>query len=108
LRLSPLDSHRNTAFIASSLGHYQRGQYEAAAAAARNSVQAAPGFSVCHLMLAAALAKLGRLEDARAAAARILELQPTFRSSRQLTGVGCPPALSASLSEAYRAAGLPD
>ena len=108
LRLSPLDPHRNTAFVASSVGHFHRGEYEAAAAASRKAVQAAPGFSICHLTLAAALAKLGQLEDARAAAARVLELQPTFRSSEQLTGVGCPSGLSASLTEAYRTAGLPD
>jgi len=108
LRLSPLDPHRNTAFVASSVGHFYRGEYEAAAAAARKAIQAAPGFSVCHLTLAIALVKLGHMEDAKAAAARVLELQPTFRTSKQLTATGCPPALSASLSEAYRAAGLPD
>ena len=48
------------------------------------------------------------LEEAKAAAARVLELQPAFRYSRQLAGVDCAPALAASLSEALRAAGLPE
>jgi len=108
LRLSPLDPHRNTAFVASSLARFQLGEYEAAAAAARNAIQAAPGFSMCHLTLAAALAKLGRLEDARAAAARVLELQPTYRYSQQLAGVDCPPPLADPLKEALQVSGLPE
>jgi adenylate cyclase len=60
------------------------------------------------VLLAAPLAKLGRLEEAKAAAARVLELQPAFRYSRQFSGVDCAPALAASLSEALRAAGLPE
>ena len=107
MRLSPFDPYRASAFISSSLGHYQRGQYEEAAAVARKAIQSSPGFSVCHVVLAAPLAKLGRLEEAKAAAARVLELQPAFRCSQQFAGVGSAPALSASLSEALRAAGLP-
>lgn len=59
------------------------------------------------MLLAAALVKLGRLEEAKAAAARVLELQPAFRYGRQFAGVDCAPALAASLSEALRATGLP-
>jgi len=52
--------------------------------------------------------KLGRFEEAKAAAARVLELQPAFRYGRQFAGVDCAPALAASLSEALRATGLPE
>jgi adenylate cyclase len=107
LRLSPFDPYRSSAFISSSLGHYQRDQYEEAASVARKAIQSSPGFSVCYMVLAAPLAKLGRLEEAKAAAARVLELQPAFRCRQQFAGVGCAPALSASLSEALCAAGLP-
>jgi adenylate cyclase len=108
LRFSPFDPYRSSAFISSLIGHYHRGQYEAAAAAARKAIQASPGFSVCYMTLTAALAKLGRLEEAKAAAARVLELQPAFRYSQQFAAVGCAPALSASLSQALRVAGLPE
>jgi adenylate cyclase len=108
LRFSPFDPYRASAFISSSLGHYHRGQYEAAAAAARKAIQSNPGFSVCYVALAAPLAKLGRLEEAKAAAARVLELQPAYRYSRQLAAVGCAPALSASLSPALHVSGLPE
>ena len=108
LRLSPFDPWRATAFIAFALGHFHRGRFEEAAAAARKAVQSSPGFSISYMVLAAPLAKRGRLEQAKAAAARVLELQPAFRYSRQLAGVDCAPALAASLSEALRAAGLPE
>jgi adenylate cyclase len=108
MRLSPFDPYRATAFVASAIGHFQYGQYEEAAAAGRKAIQATPGFSVCHMTLAAPLAKLGRLDDAKAAAARVLELQPAFTISGQLTGVGCVPAVAAPFGEALRAAGLPD
>jgi hypothetical protein len=60
------------------------------------------------MLLAAPLAKLGRMEEARAAAAHVLELQPTFRYSKQFLGVNCAPSLAASLSEALNKTGLPE
>ncbi|MGC2154892.1 MAG: adenylate/guanylate cyclase domain-containing protein [Pseudolabrys sp.] len=108
LRFSPFDLNRASAFISVSLGHFHRGQYEKAATAARKAIQSAPGFSVCYMTLAAPLAKLGRVEEAKAAGARLLELQPVFRIRPFLDGVGCVPALADSLSEQLRAAGLPE
>ena len=58
--------------------------------------------------VAAALAKLGRLEKAAATAARVRELQPTFLFSRQFAGVNCDPALARCLGDALRAGGLPE
>ncbi len=108
LRLSPFDPWRSSAFISIALGHFHRARYEEAAAAGRKSVQFSPGFSISYVVLAAPLAKLGRLEEAKAAAGRVLELQPAFHYSRLLAAVDCTPALAASLSEALRAAGLPE
>lgn len=108
MRLSPFDPWAWSAFHSLTLGHFHRGRYEEAAKAAHKAVQFNPGHSISHMLLAAALAKLGRLEESKAAAARVLELQPAFRYSRQFAGVNCAPALAASLSEALRAAGLPE
>lgn len=107
VRLSPFDSWAWAAFDAQAMAHFHRGRYEDAAQAAYRSVQANPGHSITHVQLAGALARLGRLEEARAAAARVLELHPTFRYGRQFQGVNCAPALAASLGEALRVAGLP-
>jgi Flp pilus assembly protein TadD len=90
------------------MSHLLRGRYEEACRAAYNSVQCNPAHSITYVQLAAALAKLARLDEAKAAAARVLELQPTFRYSRQFIGVNCAPALAEELGEALRAAGLPE
>jgi tetratricopeptide (TPR) repeat protein len=108
LRLSPFDPYRATAFVASSVGHFQLARYDESIAIARKAIQTNPGFSVCYMVLAAPLAKLGRIEEARAAAARVLELHPAFTIDTQMTGIGCAPVLSAPFSEALRAAGLPE
>jgi TolB-like protein len=108
MRLSPFDSWAFAAFDAQAMSHLLRGRYEAACRAAYKSVQANPAHSITYVQLAAALAKLGQLEEARAAAARVLELHPTFRYSRQFTGVNCAPALAEALGDALRVAGLPE
>jgi adenylate cyclase len=108
LRLSPFDLYRASASCAVSFAHFQRGRYEEAADAARKAIQATPGFSVCHMALAAPLAKLGRLEEARAVGARVSELQPNFRCGTQLRNVGAVPSFAADFGEALRAAGLPE
>jgi tetratricopeptide (TPR) repeat protein len=108
MRLSPFDSWTWAAFDAQAMSHLLRGRYEEACRAAYKSVQANPAHSITYVQLAAALAKLGRLDEARAAAARVLELQPAFRYSRQFAGVNCAPALAEALGGALRDAGLPE
>lgn len=108
MRLSPFDSWAFAAFDAQAMGHFHRGRYEEACRAAYRAVQANPRHSITHVQLAAALAKLGRLQEARTTAARVLELHPTFHYGRQFQGVNCAPALAASLGEALRTAGLPE
>ena len=108
MRLSPFDPWAFAAFHSLTLGYFHFGRYDEAAKAAQKAVQSNPAHSISYMLLAAPLAKLGRLEEARAAAARVMELQPTFRYSRQFAGVDCAPALAAALSESLRAAGLPE
>jgi TolB-like protein len=108
MRLSPLDSWAWAAFDAQAMSHLLRGRYEEACRAAYKSVQANPAHSITYVQLAAALAKLGRMDEARAAAGRVLELQPTFRYSRQFAGVNCDRALAGALGDALQAAGLPE
>jgi TolB-like protein len=108
MRLSPFDPWAFAAFHSLTLGHFHCRRYEDAANAAYRAVQSNPAHSISYMLLAAPLAKLGRLEESRAAAARVLELQPAFRYSRQFSGVDCAPSLAASLSEALRVAGLPE
>ena len=77
LRLSPLDPHAFGAWHGLGIGFFIKGHYEDAASAERRAIQRNPGFSVLHLMLAAALVKLGRIDEAKAAAARLLARSST-------------------------------
>jgi tetratricopeptide (TPR) repeat protein len=108
LRLSPFDSWAWSACHALTLGHFYRDHYEEAANAARKAVHLNPAHSISYMLLAASLVKLGRLEEAKSAAARVLELQPAFRYGKQFAGVDCAPELAASLGDALRAVGLPE
>lgn len=108
MRLSPFDPWAFAAYDAQAMGHFYLGRYSEAVAAAYKSNQANPAHSITYVQIAAALSRLGRLEEARAAAARVLQLQPNFRYSRQFAGVGCAPALAEGMGEALKAAGLPE
>lgn len=108
MRLSPFDPWAFAAYDAQALGHFRRDRYAEAAAAAYKSNLANPAHSITWVQLAASLAALGRVEEAKAAAAYVLELQPNFRISNQFAGVACAPELASKLGEALRAAGLPD
>jgi len=108
MRLSPFDPWAFAAFDAQAMSHLLCGRHDEACRAAYRSVQANPAHSITYVQLTAALAKLGRLEEAKAAAARVLELHPTFRYGRQFAGVNCAPALAQCLGDALQLAGLPE
>lgn len=108
MRLSPFDPWAFAAYDAQAMSHLLLGHVEEACRAAYRSVQANPAHSITHVQLAAALATLGRMEEARNAAARVRELQPGFRYGRQFAGVNCAPALAQVLGGSLRAAGLPE
>ena len=61
---------------------------EAAADAASKCFQANPNFSFAHMLSAATHAKLGRVDAARQAAARVLELEPGYTISGMCAAVG--------------------
>lgn len=74
---------------------------------ARRALQSVPSFSVSHSLLAAALAKLGRIKEAQAVALQVLALDPSFSAARFCAAIGLPPALAEPIAEAWSAAGLP-
>jgi adenylate cyclase len=108
VRLSPFDAWAFAAWHAIFLGHFLRGRFEEAVDATRKGIRCKPGFSVSYMMLAAPLAKLGRIDEAKSAAARLLALQPSFSISGHCVAVGAVPPLTAALTEALRSVGLPD
>jgi hypothetical protein len=58
--------------------------------------------------LAAALVRLGRDEDARAAVRALLELDPGFTIGRYRVTVGVNPEVFSDFAEAWRQAGIPE
>jgi adenylate cyclase len=107
LRLSPFDPMSYIPWYSIALGHFRRGEYDAAAEPAQKVFQANPYWSFAHVLLAATHVKLGRLDAARAAAACALELEPGYTISAHHAKLGIHPSLAEPYSEALIAAGLP-
>ncbi len=107
LRLSPFDPMRFGVCFAMGLAHLQRGEYEEAAEVARQVFQANPNWSFAHMLIAATQAKLGHLDAARDAAARVLELQPGYTISGMIAAAGIEAAAAEHLRDALGLAGLP-
>jgi adenylate cyclase len=108
LRLSPLDPLSWNSWNAVYLGHFQQTRYADAANAIRKGIQCNPSFSIAYMFQAGALAKLGRIDEARASAARVLTLQPGFTIGGWCRALDPVPAIAEPLTEALRAAGLPE
>ena len=107
VRLSPFDPLNCIAFGGIAIGHFARNRYAEAASAARKAIQVNPLFSISYMLLVAALAKLGQIDEAKAVAVRLLELQPSFSIGRQSAAVGIVSSLAAGLTNAVRSIGLP-
>jgi TolB-like protein len=107
LRVSPIDRLAYVPHIALAVANILQGRYEEAANAARRSVESNPDFSLSHSLLAAALAKLGRMEAARSEAKKVLTLQRSFSVRKFLTAVDAVPVLAEPLADAWHQVGLP-
>lgn len=90
------------------IAHYTLGQYEEAASWGRRSMLESPRYTACARHTAAALAALGRLQEASEVARRLMEVDPSFRVSERVAQYAYA---SAELLERLRmhllAAGLP-
>jgi TolB-like protein len=107
LRLSPFDPWNFNAWFGVFAGDFQQARYEDAAHAARKSIQSDPDFSIPHLCLTLALAKLGRIDEAKAAAARVRALQPDFSLREFCAALDPASTIAVPLSAALQAADLP-
>jgi adenylate cyclase len=108
LRVSPFDRLLYGPTHGIALGNFLLGQSDKAADAARRAIQCKPDFSISHVLLAAALAQGGQIDEAKAEATRVLELQPGFSTRALCAALGVPRNLATPLSEALSAAGLPE
>jgi adenylate cyclase len=108
LRFSPFDPLTNQRHMAIAIAHFVAGRFEESAVAANRSVQANPRFSPPYWMRAAALANLGRLDEAKLVAQRLLEVQPQFTIASITSAPFANPEILAALGDALRHVGLPE
>ncbi len=108
LRMSPMDRLNNFTYHALAIAHFLRGDYQESAHSARHAVQIEPSFSLPYCLLAAALAKLERFDQAKAAAHQVLMLEPSFSAGGFCVALGLPAAVAEPLTRAWLDAGLPE
>jgi TolB-like protein len=112
LRLSPRDTFAYLWIVIAGAAKLGLGAHEEAVARFRRALEINRNYPLAHFALAAALAQLGRLEDARAAAQAGLALDPTFSISRyrRASAASDNPTVLAERErffEAMRKAGVP-
>ncbi len=108
-RLSPYDPLNFYFWIVAGIAEFVAGRHDEAIAWARKSSRANPRFVAALRILAAALALDGQHDEARAAAADLLVVDPSFRVSSFVEWYPlCRPADLRRLAEGLRASGLPD
>jgi tetratricopeptide (TPR) repeat protein len=114
LRLSPRDTQAYIWINFAGLAKLQLGSYEQAVAWFRRSIEANRNYPAAHFHLAAALAQLGRLDEAHSAVKAGLALGPSFTVSRvraARTARSDDPTYLAQLEpifEGMRRAGVPE
>jgi TolB-like protein/tetratricopeptide (TPR) repeat protein len=108
IRLSPYDPLIYLPYVGLAYAHFFSGNYTEAASAARRAAAVSPQFSVPRYLHTAALVRLDRMEEARAMAAVLLELQPGFTVSGLASGNITTVERMAMLAGALREAGVPE
>ena len=82
LRITPFGRDTSFAYAGLAMAYSVSGDFVAAAEAVTKAIQGNPRFSLNHVLHAAALSRLGRLDEAAAAAARVQECEPDFTIRR--------------------------
>jgi adenylate cyclase len=107
IRLDPFYSPVTSLFL--GFAHYMLEQYAQALRVLRECVSRLPNFRSGHVLLAAAHARLGQIEEARAEAAEVLRIQPnyTIAETRRVAPFKQPED-DKHFFDALRLAGLPE
>ena len=114
LRLSPRDTSAYAWLTEVGIAKNHLGDWEQAVLWCRRAIEANRNYPEAYFHLAAALARLGRLEEARSAVKAGLALNPSFTVSRARTNWTAMsedpahPVQLAPIFEALRKAGLPE
>ncbi|MDD1520000.1 MULTISPECIES: winged helix-turn-helix domain-containing tetratricopeptide repeat protein [Bradyrhizobium] len=106
IRISPVDPRLQRLFAGMGLAFIELRRFDEAIAAGKKAQRQSPSYVGTYRCLASAFAHLGRDAEAREAAARLLETDPTFTISALIARGGYSNAKL--LVEGLRKAGLPE
>jgi adenylate cyclase len=106
MRMSPVDPRLHRSFAGMGYALIELGRLDEAVAAGKKALRQTPSLPTAYCCLASAFAHLGRDAEAREAAARLLEFDPTFTISVFIARGGQSNAKL--LIEGLRKAGLPE
>jgi adenylate cyclase len=104
IRLNPLPTA--TYFVILAISYRDSGQYEKAIETCKKALQREPNTQFAYIHMAISYIRLGREEEARAAAAEILRINPKFSLERYAKILPLPQPLVDRVIEDLREAGL--
>jgi tetratricopeptide (TPR) repeat protein len=96
------------AYAGLALAHFVAGDNEASAAAGGRAAQANPRFSYPQVIQTAALARAGRLEQAKMVARRVIEIDPRFNVTDFVRAHTGRADIWSPMGDELRRVGLPD
>jgi adenylate cyclase len=109
MRLSPVDPEKGIALSGIGMSYLMLERHEEALAWGENALREMPGYGSSYRVIIGALVGLGRLDEARAAACRLMEAFPTFSLSLQKRiNPWRDQAFAERYVEAMRIAGVPE
>jgi adenylate cyclase len=106
IRVSPVDPLLHQTLTGMGYALIELGRFDEAFVAGKKAQRQNPSFQITYRCLASTLAHLGRDAEARDAAARLLQLDPSFTISHWIARGG--QSNSKLLIEGFRKAGLPE
>jgi adenylate cyclase len=107
LQLSPLDPDISSTFCGLGIALMLMGRDDRALPALKRAVHGSPNYLAAHLCLIFAFTRLGRIDEARTAAAFLRELRPEYRFDVRVLRSGTE-TFRAELREAVVTAGIPE
>jgi adenylate cyclase len=109
MRLSPLDPEKGIALSGIGMSYLMLERFEEALQWGEHALREMPGYGSSHRVVIGALVGLNRLEEAKAAASRLMEAFPTYTLGLQIRiNPWRDQAFAERYVEALRVAGIPE
>ena len=108
MRLSPLDPMHFNALVGIGAAHFGKGQYDEAARWIEQALREKPSATWVYRLLTTTYANAGRLEEAKQAAAKLLEAFPGLTVSKAMDAAPGQPDTIVRYAQGLREAGLPE